>query len=127
MQVNEADEIERRDSVPESEQTEERTKAADYIESEVLDEDRWPMTLTAISEETDWSRQHIKNTLEGYFEPVTTNDGGAVSAGGQDDADVSFESRTAAYRKGFKDGFREGLDEARRAYGPESGEGEDKG
>lgn len=70
MQIREAPRIRRRRFVPEDDRTEDRDKAADYIQKEVITAGRWPMTMTEIADETGYSRQHIANTLDAYFEPV---------------------------------------------------------
>ncbi len=71
--VTKARQIRRKDSIPSDDQTPGKEQAADYIEREVLEKDRWPMNLTDIADECEWSRQHIANTLRDYFEPAPPN------------------------------------------------------
>lgn len=61
-----ARDIRRKDHIPDEDRTEARDAAAEDIER------LWPATLTEIAAETEWSRQHIANTLERYFVPVQT-------------------------------------------------------
>ena len=64
------DRIALKDDIPSSERTPGRDEAAEYIQEEVIEKDRWPMDLTEIADEAGWSRQHIKNTLDAYFREV---------------------------------------------------------
>lgn len=50
--------------IPRDEQTAGRDKAADFIQTEILDKGKWgDMTVSEIAEEADWSREHIRQTL----------------------------------------------------------------
>jgi hypothetical protein len=71
--------IERVDDVPDEVATTARDEAADWIEAEVVEAGRWPMDLQDMGEESGWSRQHIKNTLDHYFRPIA--DSGVASSG----------------------------------------------
>lgn len=53
--------IERKDPVPDDARTPERDDAADYIE------EMWPADLIEIADAAGYSRQHIRNTLDLYF------------------------------------------------------------
>ena len=60
-----ADNLVRKASVPERDRTPQRDDAADYIE------DMWPEhSLREIAEESGFSRSHIQNTIDRYFEPA---------------------------------------------------------
>lgn len=56
-----------KDHIPESVRTPGKDDAAEKIR-EIVDAGRWPMDLQDIAEESDWSRQHIANTIQAYFE-----------------------------------------------------------
>lgn len=84
MTITDAKKIRRKSEVPESDRTAGKDAAAEFIEEEVLEKGRWPMHLTEIADLSEeklgddgWSRQHITNTINDYFEPVY--DGGAGS------------------------------------------------
>lgn len=76
MKVHKAEAIRRKpeDSIPNPDQTAARKEVADMIEDEILARNDWPMSLTAISEMTkthcskQYSRQHVTNTINSYFE-----------------------------------------------------------
>lgn len=82
MDVLDAERIERRAQVPDHARTDGKTAVAEYIASEIVDEGRWPTTLTAIEEETEWSRQHIRNTLNDYFRPAVDGTERETETGG---------------------------------------------
>lgn len=63
-QLKRAESIRRKQSIPSSQRTDGRDKAAEVIE------DMWPSSLSDIADATEYSRQHIANTLEAYFEPA---------------------------------------------------------
>lgn len=92
--IKSAEEIRRREVVPEDQRTQERTKAADWIEENIIKEGRWgEMPMREIAEESQWSRQHIANTLDAYFEPADSPAG------------LGTEGRSLDYRQGFRDGI----------------------
>lgn len=92
--IKNADQIRRREVVPEEDRTPERTKAADWIEENVIEEGLWgEKTIRWIGEESEWSRQHIANTLDTYFEPADSPEG------------LASEGRSLDYRQGFRDGI----------------------
>lgn len=72
MSVREASRIRLKQSVPEETRTESKDKMAWYIVREVVWAGRWPLTMTKIAEETDFTRQHVTNTLNEYFEEAET-------------------------------------------------------
>lgn len=100
--------IERKDSIPAEAQTPKRDEAADWIEEHAAE--NWgEWTFTDIADETEYSRQHIANTVEAYFRPADAGiDLGAVA-----DADVSEVVGDGAYRdlliyrQGYRDGWRD--------------------
>lgn len=53
--------IERKENVPEDDRTPDRDKAAEVID------DMWPAKLDKIAEEAGYSRQHIRNTIDFYY------------------------------------------------------------
>lgn len=61
--------ITRRDE-PAGNQTAGKDEVADYIENEIIEEDRWPMDIIDIADEVDYSRQHTTNVIRQYFRPV---------------------------------------------------------
>lgn len=60
--------IERKDHVPDDVRTKGKDEAADWIQENVIDEERWPMDMQDIAEEMGYSRQHVTNTIRDYFE-----------------------------------------------------------
>lgn len=103
-----ADEIERT-TPPPGERTDERDKAADWIQSEVVEKGRWPLTLSEMEKEVKWSRQHLRNTLDAYFRPA-----GSTPLPDGDGDDMEFGKLTgddakllSAYRRGYRDGFKD--------------------
>lgn len=56
--------------VPDSVRTSGKDEVAAYIQEEIIEQDRWPVDMTTIAEETGYTRQHIANTLKDYFERV---------------------------------------------------------
>lgn len=105
--IKDATQLTRKANVSESDRTEARDAAADWIQQEIIDKDRWgEMTLQDLGEESPWSRQHIANTLEQYFDPVGESLNGAeeeppkqIPVGDRDDG------KSAEYRQGFRDGL----------------------
>lgn len=53
-----------------------KDEVASYIVDEVVQQGRWPVDMTALADETGWSRQHVANTISHYFEGV---DGGEIN------------------------------------------------
>ena len=47
--------------------TPDRDRVAQYILSEVIPRDRWPMNMTDLAEETDYSRQLVSEVVADYF------------------------------------------------------------
>lgn len=103
-EIKHARRITRRASVRPEHTTEDRDRAADWIEENVVRSERpyadW--TVTEMAVESGWSRQHISNVLDRYFEPVRDSGGKRLE---QIDADVSDE-----YRQGFVDGWEAAKD-----------------
>lgn len=78
--LRDADEIVRVD--PGDRSTPQRDACADWIQREIIDAGRWPLPATRMAElsaehaadpdndvQQGWSRQHISNVLDFYFEP----------------------------------------------------------
>lgn len=61
--------IRRKENVPESVQTQGKDQAAQIIQ-EKIDNGEWPVPLTELADETEWSRSHYQNTIKDYFETV---------------------------------------------------------
>lgn len=94
QQVKKAPELRRKEFVPDDLRTTERDKAADWLEEHIIAEGRWSeTTIQDIAAESDWSRQHIANTLDSYFEPA--------------DSPAAFDDteKPLGYRQGFRDGI----------------------
>jgi hypothetical protein len=47
-----------------------KDEVAQYIVDEIIPEGRWPLNMTALAEETGYSRQHVSNVVADYFEGV---------------------------------------------------------
>lgn len=62
-------EIRRRDNIPDSLRTQGKDDAALEIESHI-ENGNWPMTPSELAENSSWSRSHMRNVLDQYFEPV---------------------------------------------------------
>lgn len=61
--------IERKTNIPEENRTPDRDKAAKVID------DMWPAKVQDIAEEAGYSPQHIRNTLELYYNTVEKDSG----------------------------------------------------
>lgn len=74
-----------------------KDEVAQYIVDNVLAEDRWPMNMTDLAEETGYSRQHCSNVLIEYFEGVSEDDieQGPASTNGNENQ-VGGQSTTGA-------------------------------
>lgn len=57
----------RKENIPSDIRTPGKDEAADAID-EIIESGRWPMDIKDIADEAGWSRQHIANTLEGYYQ-----------------------------------------------------------
>lgn len=69
--------------------TSSRDEVAQYIQEEVVDKDRWPMNMTDLAEETEYSRQLVSEVVQDYFvgvdetedrEPMPTNQDNPMTA-----------------------------------------------
>lgn len=68
-EIRNAAQIRRRTRVPPEDRTPDRTQVADWIEEHAAGEwSRW--SASQVAEETSYSRQHVDNVLQHYFEPV---------------------------------------------------------
>jgi predicted patatin/cPLA2 family phospholipase len=115
--------IRRKAQVSEEDRTHAKTEAAQYIEGEILERGRWPMDLTKIAEETEWSRQHIANTIRDYFEPADDSTGDEQvqteeKPKSSSDLDIDVMKLIEVYRMGYQDGRR---DAEQEGDGVESG------
>ncbi|MFB6150339.1 MAG: hypothetical protein ABEJ40_00895 [Haloarculaceae archaeon] len=90
--------IRRRKNVEQSEKTEERTRAADWIEENVIGEVELPiqytelerMAIEDLGEENAWSRQHFTNVIKWYFESVDDGENSGIED--QDNESAIVES-----------------------------------
>ena len=72
MQTEQHEIVRRRDNIPESIRTPGKDDAALVIENEIAN-GNWPLTPSELAERSDWSRSHMRNVLDQYFEPVDEN------------------------------------------------------
>lgn len=114
--------IERKPDIPDSAQTPDRDKVADWIEQHAADDWlNWTFTDVANEYPADISRQHVSNTVENYFQPATDNaqeksngnsPTGNVNAVDQlDEGEVPdwvIQKVKDAYREGMQDGIEIG-------------------
>lgn len=116
-QLRHANRIERKPNIPESARTSGRDAAADWIEEHAAN--NWTeWTFSEIADETDYSRQHIANVVENYFQPTDTGpeDSNGTAESVQfdrmpDDSEVPdwvIEKVKNAYRDGMQDGIEIG-------------------
>jgi len=112
--IKDADALQRRSYVPEEQRTSDRDAAADWLESELVNDNRdWAeTTLVSLSDESGWSREHIARTIDSYFDPA---DGPTRSQIIEEivTAAVNADHSGKDYPAGFRDGFTAGLDFAR--------------
>lgn len=115
QELKTANEIERRPHVPDKHRTKGREEVADWIEEHAAHE--WSdWTHQEVAQEVDYSRQHVDNVVEHYFQPA----GGSSDIEALADelglgdvtrlqealgADVSRE--LLIYRLGYRDGQRD--------------------
>lgn len=124
-QLRHASRIERKPDISESARTAGRDDAADWIKEHAAD--NWTeWTFSEIADETDYSRQHIANVVENYFQPTgaesdtksngsepRTSPGSGQSLSELDNEQVPdwiLEKVKEAYRDGYRDGFADGRD-----------------
>lgn len=111
----------RKQSIPESDRTPERDKAADWIDEHAADDwEDW--NFTDIEDETDWSRQHIANTVEKFFEPADamhqSSQGSSVPADVRQSQPVDLGQEQLpqwvldAVKEAYRDGYRDGIQDA---------------
>lgn len=105
--------LQRKASIRNSERTGSRDEVADWIEEHAADDwNEW--TMTDIAEEVGYSRQHVANTVEAYFEPVD-REGNSIGGKLQQGSNPENESPLHAlsqreleiYRMGYRDGWRD--------------------
>lgn len=97
--------IERKQHIPAEVRTDGKDEVADWIESEIIDNGRWPMDMQDIAEEAGWSRQHVTNTIRDYFE---TKDGGATLSINDTRAQIEFEVPGGVDRQSYVQGYLRG-------------------
>lgn len=113
MDILEAEELERVDP-PDEQRTDARDEAADWIE------DMWPATLSDIAEESGFSRQHIRNTLDTYFRPagssLQTMAAQPDTLEGLEDLPVPKHERDIlrAVNLGYRLGYQDGREDAEK-------------
>lgn len=111
--------LQRKKFVASDYRTDERDRAADWFEQEILDKDRWPLNLSQLEEESEWSRQHIKNVLDHYFEVVDEETGAKSEVTGRPVIDgervelsvtIPGDVEVEAYLRGFIAGYVDGIE-----------------
>lgn len=107
--IRDATRLKRKQRVPRSDRTPDRTKAAEWIDEHVIPSERdWEeWTIKEIAEGSGWSREHISNTLDRYFEPAHSPAEDVLDT--LTDGMVDAEHSGDGYREGLRDGFREGV------------------
>lgn len=104
--LREASALHRKDRVPDSDRTARRDALADFLETEFVNGNRdWQATtMTEIADERGCSRQFVSDTLDAYFQPAGSDDGGLpdIMAPGSEVPDE--------YREGYRDGLRDALE-----------------
>lgn len=102
--------LRRRNRVPVEGRTKERAVASNWLETELVDKGRWPVELVQLADESGWSRQHIKNTLDYYFEPVRDEQVDDVQTeiiqhdNGRIQIDIPADVDKVSYLRGYLDG-----------------------
>jgi len=107
--------LRRKRNIPSDVRTQGKDEAANWIEKHVVEKDRWPMPKKTMAEESGWSRQHISNVLDQYFDVIEPGEElKAKPAGGSDSSstdtvvtisvDELADLKQEAYREGFQDG-----------------------
>lgn len=75
---------ERKDNIPDSVRTPGKDDAAETID-EIIESGKWPMDIKEIAEIAGWSRQHISNTIQAYYEiPGSDENETAVESNGEE-------------------------------------------
>lgn len=105
--IKQAESIERKQFVPEHKRTDDKDKAADYIADQFVNGDRdWSKTtISELAEETKYTRQHIANTLEGYFKPAERADIDDPDLIESLTTNLDIERSGDDYIEGYRDGF----------------------
>lgn len=76
--------------------------------------------FSAMADKAGWSRAHIRNVFEEYFEPVETEvDVDPSVVGGEEEPSPNDLSEQAMqiYRQGYRDGYADGLEDGRAGDG----------
>lgn len=66
-----------KDRIDPNERTPGKDQAAEWIQEHVVDPDKWDdYTISQMADESGWSRQHLRNTVQDYFDHIeaTEND-----------------------------------------------------
>jgi len=107
-----APEIRRRPYVPPEKRTPAREEVARYVETEVLADGAWPVTMTELADATGYSRTLVTEALDIYFEPAESDRDETLRARYIEQIDVEVpvpndldEVETQAYLRGFRQGF----------------------
>jgi hypothetical protein len=108
-QTTQPDAIRRKDHIPTDVRTPGKDDAANIIDR-VIEEGNWPMPLSELAEQTEWSRSHLSNTLRDYYEAVgdEADENAAVHQNGRFGLSIGVpddvESRRS-YIRGYVDGM----------------------
>lgn len=107
--IKQSPRIKRKKSIPASNRTPGRDEAAKWIQEHVIDEDAWSeTTIKGISEESGWSRQHIANTLEMYFEPTEEFAEDEEQIIDREMLNLLLDVHRIGYRQGYDDAMQQG-------------------
>lgn len=117
MNIQEAknQQIKRKANVPEHQRTEGKDEAADYILEQIIEENRWPMNLEDIAEETGWSRQHIANTIRDYYQPAHSDEEGGEVEISEGRARVEFDVPPDVDEESYVRGYLSGWSDAKNS------------
>lgn len=101
MPEQQHEEIRRRDNIPDSIRTPGKDDAALEIESAIANGD-WPATPSELAEDSSWSRSHMRNVLDQYFEPVDESEGGEDRRQREPSKKMDVDVRPASERSGVR-------------------------
>lgn len=109
-EIKQATALRRRAHVPDEKRTPDRDEMADWIEANIVEGDwEWDKTtISEISEETDFSREHVARVLDSYFDPRSGGQSELLAelAMSAVDSEASGESFENGYRQGFEAGIK---------------------
>lgn len=101
MPEQQHEEIRRRDNIPDSIRTAGKDDAALEIESAIANGD-WPATPSELAENSSWSRSHMRNVLDQYFEPVESEGGSETQDRREPVEKMDVDVRPASERSGVR-------------------------